>query len=55
MQIENIDDDETTLQRTKIWHDFLELMRAIDIPADFMSERLMNTLPNDHNLLGDKE
>ncbi len=36
----------------KTWGDFFELMRSIDIPADFMAERPMNVIPQEKNLFG---
>jgi virulence-associated protein VagC len=41
-----------TCPESKTWDNFFELMRAIDIRADFMRERPMNTPPNDRNLFG---
>ncbi|MFN0316039.1 MAG: antitoxin [Burkholderiales bacterium] len=38
---------------TKTWSDFFELMRSIDVPAEFMNERPMNTTPRERHLLGD--
>ena len=32
------------------WHDFFELMKSIDVPGDFMSERPMNVPPVDREL-----
>ena len=29
----------------KVWNDFFEFMRSIDVPADFMTERPMNVPP----------
>lgn len=38
---------------TKTWGDFFELMRSIDVPTDFMTERPMNTPPRERNLFGE--
>lgn len=35
---------------SKTWTDFFALMRHIDVPDDFMSERPMNTPPREQNL-----
>jgi antitoxin VapB len=40
---------------TNIWSEFFELMRSIDVPADFMAERPMNTPPLDRDLFGGEE
>jgi antitoxin VapB len=34
----------------KTWEDFFELMRSIDVPADFMAERPMNAVPQERDL-----
>lgn len=36
----------------KTWTEFFELMRSIDIPDDFMSERPLNLVPPERNLFG---
>lgn len=38
----------------KTWSEFFELLHAIDVPADFMAERPMNVLPQDHGLFDDE-
>jgi antitoxin VapB len=37
----------------RAWADFFELMKTIDVPADFMAERPMNTLPVERNIFGE--
>jgi len=39
----------------KIWRDFFELMRSIDVPADFMVERPMNVAPQEPHLFGKED
>ncbi|MDO8413728.1 MAG: AbrB/MazE/SpoVT family DNA-binding domain-containing protein [Gallionellaceae bacterium] len=34
----------------KTWGDFFELLRSIDLPANFMAERPMNRTPQDRKL-----
>ncbi|MDQ0474437.1 antitoxin [Labrys wisconsinensis] len=38
----------------RAWADFFELMKTIDVPADFMAERPMNTLPVERDLFADE-
>lgn len=38
----------------KTWGDFFALLRAIDVPADFMSDRPMNAKPADRGLFDDE-
>ena len=33
-----------------VWRDFFDLMKTIEVPSDFMSERPMNVPPNERNL-----
>jgi len=40
---------------SKVWRDFFKLIRSIDIPADFMSERPMNGPPRDRRLFSEDE
>ena len=37
----------------KVWHEFFDLTRAIDVPAEFMAERPMNRLPQAHAIFDD--
>jgi antitoxin VapB len=39
----------------KTWSEFFEFMRSIDVPADFMADRPLNTLPVARNLFGDED
>ena len=39
----------------KAWSSFFELMRTIEVPLDFMSERPMNAIPLEKNLFGEEE
>jgi antitoxin VapB len=39
----------------RTWGEFFELMRSIDVPADFMAERPMNRVPVDCDVFGDRE
>jgi len=39
----------------KTWHEFFELMRSIDVPADFMAERPMNVPPKERELFAEDE
>jgi antitoxin VapB len=34
----------------KVWGDFFEMLHAIDVPDDFMTDRPMNQLPQERNL-----
>jgi len=38
----------------KVWQDFFEMMRSIDVPGEFMKDRPMNVPPRDRKLF-DKE
>jgi antitoxin VapB len=35
------------------WLDFAKLMRAIEVPGDFMADRPMNAPPREHDLFED--
>jgi antitoxin VapB len=39
----------------KVWRDFFELMRSIDVPDEFMSDRPMNLPPRDRDLFFKQE
>jgi antitoxin VapB len=39
----------------RTWAEFFALIRGIDVPADFMAERPMNTPPSERSLLEDVE
>ena len=40
---------------SKTWGTFFEMLRTIEVPEDFMAERPMNTLPQEHDLFGTAE
>lgn len=39
---------------TKVWGEFFELLRVVDVPADFMADRPMNTLPQEGGVFDDE-
>lgn len=39
----------------KTWRDFFDLMRTVDVPADYMSKRPMNKLPRERKLFSSKD
>jgi len=39
----------------KVWRDFFEFMRSIDVPDDFMSDRPMNLPPRERDLFFTEE
>jgi antitoxin VapB len=39
----------------RTWADFFELMRSIDVPADFMADRPMNRPPVERELFSSKD
>ena len=39
----------------KTWHDFFELMRVIEVPSDYMTDRPMNRLPRKNKLFSSKD
>lgn len=34
----------------KTWHEFFELLRSVEVPADFMAERPLNVLPQERGV-----
>ncbi len=38
----------------KTWSDFFQLLHTIDVPADFMADRPMNTQPAERGLFDDE-
>ena len=38
----------------KAWNEFFELLHTIDVPADFMSERPLNVLSQEHGVFDDE-
>ena len=45
----------STRPGARTWAEFFALMRTIDVPGDFMAERLMNVLPRERDLFEDSE
>ena len=43
----------STRPGAKVWADFFDLLRDVDVPADFMSDRPMNQPPSEKNLFGE--
>jgi antitoxin VapB len=43
----------STRPGARSWSEFFALMRTIDVPADFMAERPMNTPPRERDLFTD--
>jgi len=39
----------------KVWSDFFDLMRSIDVPSTYMSKRSMNRPPRVRNLFSENE
>ena len=42
----------STRPGAKVWADFFDLLREVDVPADFLTERPMNQLPLEKDLFG---
>src|SRR5258707_10755670 len=38
----------------KVWQDFFEMMRSIDVPKEFMADRPMNVSPKERNLFDEE-
>ncbi|MES2932782.1 MAG: AbrB family transcriptional regulator [Pseudomonadota bacterium] len=38
----------------KTWNEFFALLHATEVPADFMADRPMNTLPQDSGIFDDE-
>ncbi len=45
----------STRPGARTWGEFFQLMRSIEVPADFMAERPMNIAPVDRDVFGDPE
>ena len=45
----------STRPGARTWGEFFQLMRSIEVPADFMAERPMNVAPVDRHVFGDPE
>ena len=39
----------------KAWRDFFEMMRAIDVPGEFMADRPMNLPPEERRLFAEEK
>ena len=39
----------------KAWGDFFEMLRAIEVPEDFMGDRPMNVIPFERSVFRDEE
>ena len=37
----------------KAWNEFFELLHSVNVPADFMAERPLNVLPQEHGVFDD--
>lgn len=44
----------STRPGAKAWGEFFELLRAVDVPDDFMSERELNTVPPECGVFDDE-
>ncbi len=44
----------STRPGAKTWHDFFELLRAVDVPADFLTERPLNVAPRERGIFDDE-
>jgi len=38
----------------KTWSDFFELLRSVDVPADFLAERPLNTAPRERGVFDEE-
>lgn len=38
----------------KAWNEFFELLHSVNVPADFMAERPLNVLPQEHGVFDDE-
>lgn len=38
----------------KTWSDFFELLRSVDVPADFLAERPLNVAPRERGVFDDE-
>jgi antitoxin VapB len=45
----------STRPGARTWGEFFQLMRSIEVPADYMAERPMNIAPVDRDVFGDPE
>jgi antitoxin VapB len=37
-----------------VWNRFFELLRSVEVPADFMAERPLNVLPSERDIFDDE-
>ena len=44
----------STRPGAKAWGEFFELLRAVDVPDDFMAERPLNAVPPERGLFDDE-
>ncbi|MHB1273894.1 MAG: antitoxin [Rhodanobacter sp.] len=44
----------STRPGAKVWGEFFELLRAVDVPDDFMAVRPLNVVPPEHGLFDDE-
>lgn len=44
----------STRPGARAWDSFFELLHSIDAPADFMAERPLNVLPQEHGVFDDE-
>lgn len=44
----------STRPGAQAWGEFFELLRAVDVPADFLAERPLNTVPHERGLFDDE-
>lgn len=45
----------STRPGAKAWGDLFELLRAVDVPEDFLAERPMNVMPQERGLFDDHD
>jgi antitoxin VapB len=38
----------------KVWNDFFELLRSVEVPADFLAERPLNVAPREPGIFDDE-
>ena len=44
----------STRPGARVWGEFFELLRAVDVPDDFMAARPLNVVPPEHGLFDDE-
>lgn len=45
----------STRPGAQAWGEFFELLRAVDVPADFLAKRPLNVVPPDRGLFDDEK